>query len=80
MFRDFKNLNMDAFEKDLSAIDWSLGTENIDTDLSYKFFLQTKEKKKEKINLLGYKRYNKIYKSQRQIIQEIYQIKNTLRT
>ena len=40
MFRDFKNLNMNAFERDLSAIDWSLATENIDTDLSFKTFLR----------------------------------------
>ena len=26
VFRDFKNLNMDAFERDLSAVDWSLAT------------------------------------------------------
>ena len=64
VFRDFKNLNMDAFERDLSATYWSLGTENIDTDLSFKTFLQlchrvldkhallkktTKREKKEKI-------------------------------
>ena len=64
VFRDFKNLNMDAFDKDLSAIDWSLATENIDTDLSFKTFLRlfhraldkhaplkktTKREKKEKI-------------------------------
>ena len=40
VFRDFKNFNMDVFEKDLSAIDWSLATENIDTDLSFKTFLR----------------------------------------
>ena len=39
VFRDFKNLNMNAFDKDLSAIDLSLATENIDTDLSLKTFL-----------------------------------------
>ena len=64
VFRDFKNLNMDAFERYLSAIDWSLATENIDTDLSFKTFLRlfhrvldkhaslkktTKREKKEKI-------------------------------
>ena len=38
VFRDFKTLNMDAFERDLSAIDWSLATENIDGDLSFKTF------------------------------------------
>ena len=26
VFRDFKNFNMDVFEKDLSAIDWPLAT------------------------------------------------------
>ena len=39
VFRDFKNLNMNAFDKDLSVIDLSLATENIDTDLSLKTFL-----------------------------------------
>ena len=39
VFRDFKNLNMDTFERDLSTIDWSLATENIDADLSFKTFL-----------------------------------------
>ena len=28
MFRDFKNFNIDVFEKELSAIDWSLATQN----------------------------------------------------
>ena len=51
VFRDFKNFNMDVFEKDLTATDWSLATENIDTDLSFKTFLRL------------FKRYNKIYKS-----------------
>ena len=40
VFRDFKNFNMDVFEKDLTATDWSLATENIDTDLSFKTFLR----------------------------------------
>ena len=40
VFRDFKNFNTDAFEKDLSEIDWSLATENLDTDLSFKTFLK----------------------------------------
>ena len=40
VFRDFKNFNMDAFERDLSAIDWSLATENIDINLSFKTFFQ----------------------------------------
>ena len=31
---------MDAFERDLSAIAWSLATENIDIDLSFKTFLR----------------------------------------
>ena len=31
---------MDAYERDLIAIDWSLATENIDIDLSFKTFLQ----------------------------------------
>ena len=52
MFRDFKNLNMDAFEKDLSAIDWSLGTENTDTDLSYKFFLRLFDRVLDKLSPL----------------------------
>ena len=38
VFRDFKNFNMDAFERGISAIDWSLASENIDTDLSIKTF------------------------------------------
>ena len=37
MFRDFK---MDAYERDLSAVDWSLATENIVTNLSFKTFLR----------------------------------------
>ena len=54
MFRDFK---MDAYERDLSAVDWSLATENIVTKLSFKTFLRLfhrvldkhpKEKKKRK--------------------------------
>ena len=63
-FRDFKNFNMDAFERDLSAIEWSLATKNIDTNLSFKTSLwlfyrvldkyallkiTTKNEKKEKI-------------------------------
>ena len=40
MFRDFKNFNMNVFEKDIGAIDWFLTTENIDTDLSFKTFSQ----------------------------------------
>ena len=40
VFRDFKNLNMDAFERDLNEIDWPLATEDIDTDLSFKTFLR----------------------------------------
>ena len=35
VFRDFQNFNINAFERDLSAIDWSLATENIDTDLNF---------------------------------------------
>ena len=30
---------MDAFEGDLSAVDWSLATKYIDTNLSFKTFL-----------------------------------------
>ena len=30
---------MNAFERDLSAIDWSLATENIDVDLNFKTIL-----------------------------------------
>ena len=51
-----------------SAIDWSLATQNIDIDLSFKTFLQLfkknnqKREKREK-QTMGYKRYNKIYKS-----------------
>ena len=41
VFRDFKNFNMDAFERDFSAGDCSLATENIDTDLSFKTFFLT---------------------------------------
>ena len=69
--------NMDVFEKDLSAVDWSLATENIDTDLNLKTFLQlfhrvldkhaplkkTVKGGKKKKQTMGYKRYNKIYKS-----------------
>ena len=40
VFRDFKNFNMDAFERDLSAIDWSLATGNTDIDLIFKSFLR----------------------------------------
>ena len=29
LFRDFKNFNMDTFERDLSAIGWYLTTENM---------------------------------------------------
>ena len=36
VLKDFKNFNMDAFERDLSTTDWSLATENIDTGLSFK--------------------------------------------
>ena len=39
-FRDFQNFIINAFERDLSAIDWSLTTENIDTDLNFKTFLR----------------------------------------
>ena len=38
LFRDFKDFNMDVFQRDLAAIDWSLANENIDTDLSFKTF------------------------------------------
>ena len=31
---------MDVFEKDLTATNWSLATENIDSDLSFKTFLR----------------------------------------
>ena len=62
-FRHFKNVNIDAFERDINAINWSLATKNIDTNLIT--FLQlfqrifdkhallkktTKRKKKEKTN------------------------------
>ena len=40
MFSDFQNFNINAFERDLSAIDWSLATENIDTNLNFKTFLR----------------------------------------
>ena len=78
VFRDFNNFNMDAFERDLSATGWSVATENIGTDLSFKTVLQLfhrvldkhallkktikREKKREK-QTMGYKRYNQIYKS-----------------
>lgn len=39
-FRDFNNFNMDAFERYINAIDRSLATENIDTDLNFMSFLQ----------------------------------------
>ena len=32
--RDFKNFSLDAFERDINAVDWSF-----DTDLSLKLFL-----------------------------------------
>ena len=38
-FRDFKNFNMDIFERDINVIDWSEATENIDTDLSFITFM-----------------------------------------
>ena len=55
LFRDFKNFNMDVSEKDLGAIDWSLATENIETDLGFKTFVQLFHRVLD--------RYNKIYKS-----------------
>ena len=68
---------MDAFEGDLSAVDWSLATKYIDTNLSFKTFLPlfhrvidkdvllkktTKREKTREMETMGYKRY-KIYKS-----------------
>ena len=40
VFRYFKNFKIDAFERDLSAIDWSLATENVDADLNFKTILR----------------------------------------
>ena len=37
VFRDFKNFDMYAFERDLSTTDCSLATENIDTVLKVSF-------------------------------------------
>ena len=39
-FRDFKDLIMDAIDRDIIVIGLSLGTENIDTDLSFMTFLR----------------------------------------
>ena len=38
-FRDFKNFNMDIFERDIDVTDWSEATENIDRDLSFITFM-----------------------------------------
>ena len=78
MFTDFNNFNMDAFERNLNAIYWSVAIENIDRDLTFKTFLRLfhrvldkhaplkennqKREKREK-ETMGCKRYNKIYKS-----------------
>lgn len=39
-FRDFNNFNMDSFERYINAIDRSLATEDIDTNLNFMSFLQ----------------------------------------
>lgn len=39
-FRNFNNFNMDAFERYINAIDRSLATEDIDTNLNFMSFLQ----------------------------------------
>ena len=40
VFKYFKNFKIDAFERYLSAIDWSLATENIDADQNFKVILR----------------------------------------
>ena len=42
--RDFKNFNIDSFKKDIEVIEWSLATENTDTDLGFETFLRLFDK------------------------------------
>ena len=52
---------MDAFERDFSAIDWSLAPENIDTDLSFKTIktISMRTKKIQETCGKGSKKYSK---------------------
>ena len=38
--RDYKNLNTDAFKRDIDQIDWSLATANTDVNFSFEMFLR----------------------------------------
>ena len=64
-FWDFRNINKDAFERDIGATDWSLATENTNTHLGFQTFLQLFYMVLDKhVPFIYYtKTYNKTYKN-----------------